>query len=65
MQHESVHAHGIAGFSAGGWLGARLTDRRDYMTADEWVSGARYRLVMPQLGITPGMRCACCGTVVD
>ena len=35
-----------------------MTDPRDYMSGDEWMAAARYRLIMPQLGIIPGMRCA-------
>ena len=42
-----------------------MTDPRDYMSGDEWMAAARYRLIMPQLGIIPGMRCARTGAEID
>jgi hypothetical protein len=55
----------LEGFSAGGWLEARLTDRRDYFSPLEFMVACRHRLGALQPIVPRGGRCPVTGEQLD
>ena len=56
-QYDLSRLLSLEGFTAGQWLEARLSDRRDCMAPLEWMVAARYRLGATQPIVPRGGRC--------